>query len=167
LKYRLGFVSNSSTSSFVCEICGASEAGMDASPTDFDMIECDNGHTICQEEALDGWEEAKEKRDEEHEEDDGYYDDSLLPSTHCPICLFEVPSMPDIESYFVKEYGIPKEEVFAEVKKLNPRRKKLYPHEYNEYVMKAKDLRIEDVLNMLKAKYNGSYEEFSKYLRNY
>jgi hypothetical protein len=41
---RLGFVSNSSSSSFVCGVCGEIETGMDMSASEFDMTECVNGH---------------------------------------------------------------------------------------------------------------------------
>lgn len=44
MKVRNGFVSNSSSSSFVCNICGAIESGYDASIKDFDMEMCENGH---------------------------------------------------------------------------------------------------------------------------
>lgn len=48
MKFRLGFVSNSSSSSFVCDICNETFSGWDASPSDFDGVrECQNGHIIC------------------------------------------------------------------------------------------------------------------------
>lgn len=47
MKIRNGFVSNSSSSSFTCDVCGTTESGMDASARDFDMKECVNGHTFC------------------------------------------------------------------------------------------------------------------------
>lgn len=47
MKIRNGFVSNSSSSSFICDVCGTVESGMDASPRDFDMEQCCNGHTFC------------------------------------------------------------------------------------------------------------------------
>jgi len=47
MKVRNGFVSNSSSSSFTCDVCGTTESGMDASPSDFDMDTCVNGHTFC------------------------------------------------------------------------------------------------------------------------
>ena len=49
MKTRAGFVSNSSSSSFVCEICGCAESGMDSSASDFNMSECERGHTWCNE----------------------------------------------------------------------------------------------------------------------
>jgi len=46
MKKRFGFVSNSSSSSFVCSICKEIESAMDASLSDFDMIRCINGHEM-------------------------------------------------------------------------------------------------------------------------
>lgn len=51
MKIRNGFVSNSSSSSFTCDVCGTTESGMDASPSDFDMSSCVNGHTFCNDHA--------------------------------------------------------------------------------------------------------------------
>lgn len=50
MKIRKGFVSNSSTSSFVCEICGESVAAHDScSYSDIGFTECINGHLFCEE----------------------------------------------------------------------------------------------------------------------
>lgn len=48
MKIRNGFVSNSSSSSFVCDYCGEIFSGYDAGRSDFCLIECINGHTICE-----------------------------------------------------------------------------------------------------------------------
>ena len=50
MKIRNGFVSNSSTSSFTCDICGYNEAGYDLSLSDINMCSCENGHTFCEDE---------------------------------------------------------------------------------------------------------------------
>lgn len=47
MKIRNGFVSNSSSSSFTCDVCGATESGMDVSLSDIQMSQCVNGHTFC------------------------------------------------------------------------------------------------------------------------
>ena len=49
MKKRFGFVSNSSSSSFVCDICEHIESGMDSSASDFEMVTCEHGHTIHKE----------------------------------------------------------------------------------------------------------------------
>jgi len=47
MKIRKGFVSNSSSSSFTCDVCGETAAGFDISLTDFDMWQCQNDHISC------------------------------------------------------------------------------------------------------------------------
>lgn len=42
MKIRTGFVSNSSSSSFVCDVCGNIESGWDLGLNDAEMCECVN-----------------------------------------------------------------------------------------------------------------------------
>lgn len=49
MKKRNGFVSNSSSSSFTCEVCGETQSGWDMSLSEAEMTECEHGHTICNE----------------------------------------------------------------------------------------------------------------------
>ena len=46
MKIRNGFISNSSTSSFVCGVCGHIEAERDCGLKDFEMKECEHGHVF-------------------------------------------------------------------------------------------------------------------------
>ncbi len=48
MKIRKGFVSNSSSTNFTCEICGEDISGMDLGLEDAEMYQCENGHRICQ-----------------------------------------------------------------------------------------------------------------------
>lgn len=52
MKYRKDFVTNSSSSSFVCEICGRTESGYDLGLSESEMVECVNGHIFCRDEML-------------------------------------------------------------------------------------------------------------------
>lgn len=47
MKVRTGFVSNSSTSSFICEICGEQYSGWDICPSEVDGASCQNEHLFC------------------------------------------------------------------------------------------------------------------------
>ena len=47
MKIRLGFVSNSSSSSFTCDFCGEECGGMDISLSECEMFNCGSGHTVC------------------------------------------------------------------------------------------------------------------------
>jgi hypothetical protein len=90
----------------------------------------------------------------------GYYD---VPECVCPICQFVEYSEDDLSAYLLKEYRIPKEEVFAEVKKLNKRRRKLYESEYITYVCKKFDLNPADIVAGWKEKF-GTYGKFGEWL---
>jgi hypothetical protein len=48
MKIRSGFVSNSSSSSFTCDICGNTESGYDASAAELGFKRCQNDHTFCE-----------------------------------------------------------------------------------------------------------------------
>lgn len=52
MKLRLGFVSNSSSSSFVCDLCGYETSGWDMCLSEAEMFECENGHILCDDHML-------------------------------------------------------------------------------------------------------------------
>ena len=47
MKIRKGFVSNSSSSSYVCDVCGTAESGWDIGLSEAEMTECATGHIFC------------------------------------------------------------------------------------------------------------------------
>jgi len=47
MKIRNGFVSNSSSSSFVCDVCHGVESGWDMGLSDAEVTECEVGHVFC------------------------------------------------------------------------------------------------------------------------
>lgn len=148
MKIRLDFVTNSSSSSFVCEICGRTEGGFEASLEDFGMVECENGHIVCQDELL----------------NKDYEDFYEVPEECCPICQFIEYSNSDLKDYLKQKYNITDDVVFAEVKKVNPRRKKLYDTEYNTYVCQQYNLNPAEIVSHWKEDY-GTYSNFRKSMR--
>jgi hypothetical protein len=48
MKIRNGFVSNSSSSSFICDITGEVESGWDLGLEEAGMYQCENGHTFSE-----------------------------------------------------------------------------------------------------------------------
>lgn len=151
MKIRNGFVSNSSSSSFICEICNRTEIGWDGnSVTDFDMVRCVNDHTFCMSHLINSSEVESMTE---------------VPETSCPICSYEDISYPEIKRFFLATTPFTLDEVMVEIKKINKRRKKVYDNEYVEYVMKALEITSDQLLEELKAKL-PLYTDFLKHMRN-
>ena len=199
MKFRKDFVTNSSSSSYVCEICGRTESGWDIGLSECDMVECVNGHVFCCDEALEmpSKEEMiktileneyniktnynyfsrdrsetvySEEQLSEMDDDDLFYDfynpegHYEVPECVCPICQFIEYSEYDLSAYLLKEYKIPRDEAFAEVKKFNKRRRKLYENEYITYVCKKFDLNPTEIVAGWKERFN-TYSAFKQWLR--
>lgn len=82
MKIRSGFVSNSSSSSFVCEISGEAYEGYDGEYNDCTYVCCENGHEFAGEELPELMKLIEEGEDEDGLEIDRYD----LPEKYCPIC---------------------------------------------------------------------------------
>jgi len=52
MKKRTGWVSNSSSSSFICDACGHDVSGWDMSLSEAEMVQCSKGHTFCDSELV-------------------------------------------------------------------------------------------------------------------
>lgn len=145
MKIRTGFVSNSSSSSFVCCISGEVEGGRDVCSNDVGMIECEKGHCMSEcymedyvkkvglEKEFELYQDNLEL-DEDGEEVD-YNGESYpyeVPSKFCPVCNFDQMDRDDLLPYILKSLGKTKEELFEEIK----------------------------------AKFKGDYQEFRKWLKN-
>ena len=126
MKIRSGFVSNSSSSSFMCDFCGSVESGY-ASLSDVEMIECRNGHTLCDHHAIDlqkhfqKCDEINEIRKIETEaQGKKYYhydsdDRSEIPEKHCPLCCLNQLSDHDELNYYRMRFSLSKEDVLEDI----------------------------------------------------
>lgn len=188
MKYRKDFVTNSSSSSFVCDICGNEISGWDCSPKDGEMFGCVNCHIICNEHVLTP---SREKLLELIREVESYYsfieplteeelsemsnDDIIdeilsecycgeVPEELCPICQFEEYSSKDMANYLLTKYKISKDEVFEEIKKKNKRRRKLYDFEYISFVTNKLGLNLGDIQSSWKRKYK-TYRNFKESIK--
>lgn len=139
MKVRLSFVTNSSSSSYVCEICDESEEAWDRPDW---MVYCKNDHSICDEHLL---------TDEIEKDEDGCVDG-------CPICALKAYSITEMKNYLLKTRKVLEEEVFAEIKKANKRRRKLYDIEYIQYVFKKSDLDEDKIMEEIRSNFKNWYE---------
>lgn len=101
MKIRNGFVSNSSTSSFTCDICEETVDGQDIGLSEANMVRCTEGHTMCDSHEIDG----KTTLDLANETEDGRYS---FPVTQCPFCQMQDITQLDLLKYLLLIYSITK-----------------------------------------------------------
>ena len=142
MKLRHGFVSNSSTSSFLCCVCGTMEAGSDScGMSEYGFCRCENEHEMCIDHRLDGAEEVsleqmkkyvlenvaedeefKEMTDQdikEAYEDNAGQEDSVydFSSRFCPVCQMKSIEDEKLQEFILKKLGVSREDVVAEIQK--------------------------------------------------
>jgi hypothetical protein len=105
MKIRHGFVSNSSSSSFTCQVSGETLITCEGL-YDLDMCECENGHTFFTKYLVGD-------RDEATECDDWPYE---VPAKFCPICQMEHVTDGDMNAYLMKKHGADPEATKAEIR---------------------------------------------------
>jgi hypothetical protein len=147
MKYRLDFVTNSSSSSYICEICGEEETSWD---TPSWLKYCVHEHAFCEDHLEENYEVDSEE---------SYY----VSENSCPICTFKTYSQSEMVEYLLKTRKIPKDEVFAEVKKANKRRRKLYDNEYIQYVFNKFDLTEDIIMDEIRQSFSN-WEEYSDFI---
>lgn len=111
MKFRNGFVTNSSSSSFICQICGYVTGGYNYSLEDVGFVECVNGHEFCQEHVI-NIPEGMYPWDFFNTLPEGRYE---IPEENCPICKMTLLTDEDYIAILHKK-GIIKQDVFEEVK---------------------------------------------------
>lgn len=110
MKSRNGFVSNSSSSSFICAICGELESGWDVGCSDFDMFRCRK----CGREVHIGCVNFSDELQSDFDCSD--YNLEEMPSKFCPFCNMERISQDMILWYMYKKYHTDEFKEVAEIK---------------------------------------------------
>jgi len=107
MKIRNRFVSNSSSSSFTCAVCGNTQSGYDMSLNDFEMSRCENGHIIDN--------ECLDQRIYELIKEEGNKHDFSIE--YCPICQFEVLDDADALKFLYHVLGYSGKAILEDIKK--------------------------------------------------
>jgi len=119
MKIRKGFISNSSSTSFICEVCAETVSGWDVGLEEAEMYKCENGHIFCKDHAINGeeLEEMLNKLAEGSEDTDDYCDAiHEILAKHCPCCTFTTVSPYDLTDYLLKKVGMDTEAVAKELR---------------------------------------------------
>ena len=146
MKIRSGFVTNSSSSSYICVMCDAKEESWDFPDG---WVICENEHHLCDKCAGSIPDESLDHNGQ-------------LPATTCPVCRLEAYSNHEMSVYLLKTRQISRDEVFAEIKKVNKRRRKLYDTEYIEYVLRKENATDDIILKEIKDKF-VTWDAFCKF----
>ena len=104
MKIRTGFVSNSSSSSFMCEITGEEHIGYDADLYDFELVSCKNGHTFSEEYVIGGFPITPLDEDLENKNFDPN-ERYEMPVKYCPICQMKAITKDMMYSYCIAVFG--------------------------------------------------------------
>ena len=135
MKVRKGFVSNSSTSSFICEICDKIEADRDCGPADFDMLMCENGHTFhtdcLEKDEMNKIEEAMDDFSQEHPNSES---SDYVPKSLCPACNLKYINDWLLLTYMMKSQDVDREGVMDSIRRQFKTEKEL-----NKYLTEDKD----------------------------
>lgn len=113
MKLRSGFVSNSSSSSYVCEVCDETFEAWDEGISHFNLVMCDEyDHLFCEDHRINPNEDGKYTMYED--EDDG----NRIDSKHCPICQMKEVSKYMVMTYILKKLNMNMQEVRNEMMEL-------------------------------------------------
>lgn len=122
MKTRQGFVANSSSSSFTCDIClEGAEVYSDSEGAYY--LFCPRNHSFCAGHMRITPEELMSKlgADPDNEYPGRYFYENPVPVEYCPICQMEALSVDDLVKLMLIEHGQPdKDALLIELKRRFP-----------------------------------------------
>lgn len=102
MKIRYGFVSNSSSSSYVCEICNTAVEVYETPLYELGFCQCDYGHVFCLDHSLD--------------QTAAINDDGCVSVDVCPICKLKLITDRMFVDYTQKRIGVSRDEMLKDIK---------------------------------------------------
>lgn len=165
MKLRLGYVSNSSSSSYTCDVCGRNESGYDLSISEIEMKTCRCYHEFCDQHMIISFPikniiNLLEEYQEDEDIKDLYEKFKVLP----PDTIFSEDTFPEdyklFYNIFVEEeggYDVPS--CFCPVCNLDT----ILVGDVLSYLLKEHNLKKDDVENEIRQKFNN-LEELKNHL---
>jgi len=112
MKVRRGFISNSSSSSFICDFCSQDVSGWDMNLEEAGMYQCKHGHTFCIDHVLN----VEEVNKMIEEADDPYSVFESLDEKYCPLCQFKAITWSDLARYLMKKDNTSIDKILVEIR---------------------------------------------------
>jgi len=112
MKIRHGFVSNSSSSSFICMVSGECEGGYDLTLKDAGMVECNAGHLFYSHYVVQFIDADKLSENDFFR----YMDENIIPSENCPICTLTHITDNDILKFVIKKMKFDKNKIISDIR---------------------------------------------------
>jgi len=159
MKIRIGHVSNSSSSSFTCNVCMRTESGWDMGLQEVEMHQCENGHVFCDEHVdLPDFDTLpwQEKRDK------------LLGYVYCEETKEELRNMQSLEdfpefedywhdySYDVLYYDMPAE--YCPICQFES----LPDRDLAKWLIKTSGMSRSGLVDVIRRRFDGDYAQFRK-----
>lgn len=111
MKIRNGFVSNSSSSSFICEVCGDTFETWDEGISSFGLVMCEeHDHLFCEDHRVNPNPDGKYSMYESKNDDD------RIDSIHCPVCQLKVVTRDLLIEYAMHKLKTNQKDLYKEIR---------------------------------------------------
>lgn len=162
MKVRQGFVSNSSSSSFICDVCSREESGFDLSLSDIEMSQCVNGHTFCdgEEVAVD----VEKKTPKEMREEMLKYYKTVEPSLYIEVQDAKDEELEGFWEDYLEEISGDERWEASEKKCPICQFKDATIYDIANYYMKKAGIKKEDMVELFKKEF-GTYNKLREFIK--